>query len=347
MLCLFLNTGSSRKEEAIADTITIITEGSSAIGFGHLRRSISLARELSRCVSVRLSILGAKCGEALPDEALEHVRGVDWKAVADIPADDSDVQILDLDQANHKRYMNHPNLGKNRCLALDWFESLWLPAITVNLLDHSGKMRVAYESAGRAGDYLDGPDYAIIRQGILALRTQAPTVGKVVKIVITMGGADPSRRTLEAVQMLQTLPDPVCVTVIVGPLVPLEYEKIIRAGAPKIFRLLRNPPDFDRHLAEADVVLCSGGGTLLESLSLGKPTVVFPQNEAEEAHGRMHLQAGACVFADSLTLLLREHALRFALAKNARRQVDGRGVARIAQAVLELMCRADEQSIQL
>lgn len=340
MRCLFSSTGSSRREGVITEAITIITEGSPAIGFGHLRRSVTLARALSGQAPVRLHILNDGAELSLADDALSHLDGIDWHPGNGLPEDNADVVILDLEQPNHLRYLKHPGACHQRCLALDWFNPAWVPSITVNLLDHSGQMRAAYAADGRLQDYREGPDYAIIRPGILALRNTEPAAGSVRRIVVTMGGADPGRRTLEAVQQLHKIAAPEStVTVIIGPLVPAAHEQDIRLTAPGHFVFLRNPTDFDQHLAGADVVLCSGGGTLLESLSLGRPTIVFPQNEAEEAHAGFHVQAGACVFADSLRQVLADHGLRNSLVEKARRQVDGRGVERIAQAALELLHR--------
>jgi len=301
---------------------------------------VTLAHALSRQVPVRLNILNDGTDRSLPDDALTHLDGIDWHLDYGPPEDNADVVILDLEQSGHLRCLKHPGARHQRCLALDWFNPSRLPSITVNLLDHSDQMRAAYAADARLNDYREGPDYAIIRPGILALRTAAPAAESVRSIVVTMGGADPSRRALEAVQKLhQMAAQHSRVTVIIGPLVPAAHEKDLRLASPGNFLILRNPIDFDQHLANADVVLCSGGGTLLESLSLGRPTVVFPQNDAEETHARFHVEAGACVFADSLRQVLADHGLRNSLVEKARRQVDGRGVERIAEAALELLHR--------
>lgn len=310
------------------------------IGFGHLRRSVTLARKLTERVPVHLQILNDGIVLSLADDVRAHLDGIHWRLGIGSPANEADVVILDLEQSNHLRFLARPTARHHRCLALDWFNPAWLPAVTMNLMDHRGQMRAAYLADGRPEDYKEGPDYAIIRPGILALRNIAPTAGSVHRIAVTMGGADPKRLTLEAVQQLHKMAAPdSSVTVIIGPLFSTAYEQEIRNAAPGNFEFLRNPTDFDQHLADADIVLCSGGGTLLESLSLGRPTVVFPQNEAEEAHAWFHAQVGACVFADSLRQILAGHGLRNSLVEKARRQVDGRGVERIAQAALELLHR--------
>ena len=111
----------------------------------------------------------------------------------------------------------------------------------------------------------------------------------------------------------------------------------LRAKAPPSATLLRNPPDFDQQLAAADVVICSGGGTLLEAMALGKPAVVLPQTTAEESHARSHAETGACTFAESLPQVLNDETLRQSLMQAARRRVDGRGAGRIAELALKLL----------
>jgi spore coat polysaccharide biosynthesis predicted glycosyltransferase SpsG len=338
MHCLFLSIGSSRKEGAITDSITIVTEGSPAIGFGHLRRSATLARALLQNAPVHLHILNNAAKFSLTDEIRAHLNGLEWHPDESLPENNIGVAILDLEQPNHQRSLEHFVPRHHRCLALDWFNPAWLPSITINLIDHGAQMRAAYAAYGRSMDYKEGPAYAMIRPGILALRQEESVADSVRNIVVTMGGADPGRRTFAAVEQLRQMAAlNQNVTVIVGPLVPATFEEEIRVAAPRHFRFLRNPTDFDQQLAGADVVLCSGGGTLLESLSLGKPTVVFPQNEAEEAHARFHLKARACVFADSLQQVLSDQPLRNSLSQNAQKQVDGLGLERITKAALELL----------
>lgn len=299
-----------------------------------------MARRLSKAVDVSVRILNDGNSAFRIEDIRSHLNGIEWQFGNGLSVDDSSVEILDLEQPSCRRYLKHKEGQNKACLTLDYFDPMVLPAITVNLLDHSGKMRAAYSSVGRQEDYMEGPDYAIIRQDILNLRNAAPVGESVRKIVVTMGGADPAMKSIEALQLLCNIPNAgYAIVVIIGPFFSKSYEEILRSVALGEMTFPRNPTEFDRYLAEADVVMCSGGGTLLEALSLGKPTIVFPQNEAEKFHALFHFQAGACVFSDSLYRVLTDSFLRKYLSEKACRQVDGLGVERIAKAAIELLNR--------
>lgn len=338
-----LSSFNPGKETAIDSEpqITLITEGSAAIGFGHLRRSVTLAGELQKQVPVQLWILRNPENTAITPDVERHLGGLDWHAgpVPNLPP--HSVRIVDL-EGDHQRAVLKSYRLDVHTLALDWFDQVILPDMTINLIDHGGKMRATYAAAGCAEDYREGPDYAIIRPGLLALRpSEAPVAAKHVRrVLITPGGADPARRSLEALRSLEAnVPPDTQIVLIIGPLVPEAYESELRAAAGPNVILLRNPPDFDQQLAAADVVLCSGGGTLLESLAMGKPTVVFPQTPAEHTHAQSHVEAGACVLAERLPQVLSDETLRQSLVATAYRRVDGKGTRRIAEAAVELLHR--------
>lgn len=315
--------------------ITIITEGSADIGFGHIRRSATLANYLLPSAPVQVWVVSDLAN--IEPTIRPYFEGIKI-GCGPQPNERAAVEILDLEPPAMMSYLLRPP-GTTKQLCLDLFDSRKLPDVTMNLIDHSQQMRAAYLAAGRVDDYIEGPECAIIRPSLCALRpSTAPTVPQVRRVVITLGGADPARRTHEAVAALTKYASTdIDITVIVGPLVPDAYEAEIRAAASPPTHVVRAPDDYDLIMSKADVVLCSGGGTLLEMMCLGKPVVVFPQTSAEESHTRLYVKAGACVMADSLDAVMGSAELRNALALNAHRIVDGLGVQRIAKSAINLL----------
>jgi spore coat polysaccharide biosynthesis predicted glycosyltransferase SpsG len=331
----FLGIGNFGRSAVISDLITIVTEGSHAIGFGHLRRSVTLAIALRERVRVSLLILSAGTADDLPLDVRMHLGEIPWRICTDISLEEAPVMVLDLDRGRHGWIAEKLFGARRASLALDWFNPEVLPQKTINLLDHSGRMRAAYEGAGRARDYFEGAEYAIIRPRILDAKGRVSAVAGECKVVVTMGGADPGRRTLEGIELLGR--GRLEGTIILGPLVPNSYEQEVRAVCPVNFRVVRNPVDFDQYLAAANVVLCSGGGTLLEALCLGRPSVVFPQSDAEKRHAEIYVKGGACVFSEKLEMVLTDETFRVALSERAQERVDGRGVERIVDEAIGLL----------
>lgn len=305
------------------------------MGFGHLRRSVTLAHEILAHAPVRLWMLTSTPSESIPTDVTRHFQGLEWDCGNDPKFATGTTLVLDLEQDSHGRMLARDMAGC-KTLALDWFDASRTPDVTINLLDHGGRMRAAYAACGRAEDYLEGPDYAIIRPGLRQLRQAMPVTAPVRRVIVTPGGSDPSGRGLEAMRLLAPYAGNLEITVIIGPLVTGDHETALRQAAPPAAIVLRNPPDFDARLAAADVVVCGGGGTLLEAMYLGKPVVVLPQTEAEHSHARTHAEAGACVFADALPGVFADERLRLSLIEKARARVDGRGAARIAEIALKL-----------
>jgi len=315
--------------------VTIFAEGSSSIGFGHIRRSLTLAQELKDIFPIRLCLdlngkaLDSKIKDLTKDLTLISEKGHDIT---------SDVMILDLGPSSVRKQLSCKS-NSSKILCLDLFSQEFLPEVTVNLLDHSNQMRHAYASLGRSDDYFEGSKYAVIRPELLAHRSMTlKASGKICKVVITMGGADPSRRTLDALTDLEAFRDKSwSLTVILGPLFPDDYQREISRAAPTGAQILKAPSNYDLLLASADLVLCSGGGGLLECMCLGKVAVVYPQSPAEEKHARFHADSRACVMANSLADVLASEKLREEISSSAQQKVDGLGAKRIANLVERLL----------
>lgn len=319
------------------DRIIMVTEGSLQRGFGHIRRSATLAHELAKRTPVMFWLLDENRPDRIAPDVRKHLEGIIWSSGPEVPSVQDGVLILDLqhDIEGHESRMQIPE--QQRVLALDWFNPSVLPDVTINLYDHGRLMRQAYALAGRVSDYHEGPAFAIIRPGLLALRQPAGT--EVIKhVLITMGGADPARHSLHALQLFEHyIALDLEIVLVVGPFMPESYEQELRAAAFDGVTILRNPTDYDERIAAADLVVCSGGGTLLEAMAMGKASVVLPQTPAEEAHAEFHEACGACLFPRELPRVLADSAFRKDVAQKARDRVDGKGVLRIAEQAMELL----------
>lgn len=310
--------------------ITIVTEGSPQLGTGHLRRSATLARELQKQVPVTIWVLTTDETSKLAPGVAEWFDNLPLRVGPQPQFSREGLAILDLEADGHRRARAACRAASVPALALDYCDPHDLPEVTINLIDHSQAMADAYARAGRAADYHEGPAFALIRPSIQERRS-AVNVEQTEQILVTMGGADPAGKSREAAMLLGAR----TATFVLGPLAPAVREAEIREASPTA-SVVRNPGNFEDLLAGADVVLTSGGGTMLEALCLGKPTVIFPQNEAERAHAAPLVAAGACVWPEELQRVLSDRDLRGGLAENAQREVDGGGVKRIAAAALSL-----------
>jgi len=92
-------------------------------------------------------------------------------------------------------------------------------------------------------------------------------------------------------------------------------------------------------MAETDVLVTSGGRTVLEAAALGVPTVVIPMHEREWSHthlgGEKNLVSSLETVRDDVTTLMTDRVLRVRYSANGR--LDGLGGQRIVAACEWLM----------
>ena len=113
--------------------------------------------------------------------------------------------------------------------------------------------------------------------------------------------------------------------------------------APPGVELVSAPPTLDREFAQADLVVCAGGQTLLEALAVGVPVVAMAVADNQRRQLAVLAGAGAVVAAEgpseaveAAARLACELEARQGLTRAARAAVDGRGALRAADAVLAL-----------
>lgn len=127
-----------------------------------------------------------------------------------------------------------------------------------------------------------GPDYFIFDERLLAdLPIRTPDR---FNLTVTLGGSDPAGLTPQIAAALTELDlTGWFVRLIMGPGYPAEEPidpALIRAAGGEV-ELIRSPPNLIPYLAGADLVVCSGGRTLYESVYLKRPVLAVASAEHE------------------------------------------------------------------
>ena len=184
---------------------------------------------------------------------------------------------------------------------------------------------------------LIGPAHALV--GPAPLDLARPTVASTPSsVLVTLGAADGTGLGAEIAARLARLLPEVEVRLVVGPW---------GAPAPPGVAPVNAPEGLWSELAAADLVVTAGGVTMLESLLIGRPTlvVVTAQNQMRAAHGAAESGAAALVppgagpddIADAAMLLTADACGRRSLAELGPIHVDGRGPSRVARALHALV----------
>ena len=308
--------------------LSIITEGSSKLGLGHLRRCITLKNKLYDIFhnKIEVNFNLTKETDAMGAKYLENEKCI-------LKNDEiSDLVLLDLSIENARKYLNKLNKPPKKIICLDWFDPDIVPYMTINLFDHSFKMKAKYSQISRKEFYKEGGEYALIREEVLKHKQNRKNLNREVKnILITMGGADPTRKTTEAIKdILNNLINFKKIDVIIGPFFSNEYKNELHKLKSRKINLIENSDLFLELFSKADLIFCSGGTTLLEAMCLGMPIINYPQTQFEYNHALKYVNLGACVFKDQLNYVINNFEFRKKLRKNGLKQIDGNGAERLA-----------------
>jgi spore coat polysaccharide biosynthesis predicted glycosyltransferase SpsG len=197
---------------------------------------------------------------------------------------------------------------------------------------------------GEASSYLLGPRFAPLAAEFA--EAPAPPADVVRRILVTLGGTSPPALLDTLVRAARLAVPSAAVDVVVGPL--LNATEGLARGLDGVagVTLHRAPPTLRSLMTTADLAVSAGGVTLLELAAMARPSVAVVSSDNQAAAVAGLAEAGAVVgvgaAADgdvgtrvrtALAALAADPARRRALATRARDLVDGRGAARVAEAL--------------
>lgn len=313
-------------------TVWIRADASSALGIGHVMRTMAIAEEAARS-GCRVRYL------CRPDPILESVfagRDVEFDVVQD-EAWPSRVQRLDavvLDGYELSPAIV-PGLRERRARIgrIDDGEG---GSFDADVLLNPNNEEAEYRLPGHATALL-GPRHALLRREIRKRRDGRRRGSG--HLLLAFGGTDPLALGSAAVEVLMERRVFASVELLLGPgSPPLALE------APGWLTVTRAPPDAGAVLARAGAAISAAGSTTWELFYLGIPTAlvkVAPNQEpVVSAATRV---AAAEVIADPAEFrqclprvleVLSDPARRLELISNAQGLVDGRGAERFLDALL-------------
>lgn len=331
--------------------LTIRADASHQTGTGHIMRTLAIAQEwISR---------GGTCTylcTSLPD-AFHHR----------LELENCSVQILVSPPTSAEEILETSTLLqqlKPRWLLIDGYSftpsyqaSLSLPAQTKlavisdfgsddfndpDLVIHSNIEPLAdHREAPKKTTILSGADYILLRKEILNTTSfPATTDGK--NLLITMGGSDPMEASFLVCQEILKYKNfqQLNIKVVLGVAYPIKG-KMHSLHAPKI-ELMTNPPSMGDLYQWADTAITSPSTTALELAYCGVPTgLIITADNQEKILSSMLKNNLAIQLSDArgqepefiqLADLISSEK-RLEIARNATKQIDGKGTKRICDAM--------------
>ena len=346
-------------------SIAFRTTAGKGIGFGHLRRCLTLAQELAaRDFEPRFWLDGdaaalevVRAAGYVPVAVSREAREPEWSR-AQVARERPEALVADsyaLDEAYfHTLRPAVPLLViddlADRALDADLVQNGAIDAATLPYRLGPG----ADQGPGMTCRTLFGPAYALLRPSFRDMRRGVPFRSTVERVLVTLGGADPAGHTDAVVRhLLGVLSESVVIEVVLGPLFGAAgtLEAIAQAHPGRV-RLHRALPDLAPLMREADLAVSAGGQTTFELAAAGVPAVALELADNQRVLLAGFARAGTLLaigkaaapdmgtrLAEAAGHLCMDPALRRRMSEAGPALVDGRGAERVATALVEVVSR--------
>jgi spore coat polysaccharide biosynthesis predicted glycosyltransferase SpsG len=321
--------------------------GGEKIGIGHVMRSVELAAAMSNC---GITIAGFICNDdAWSRRVITDAGHPVWhesEYLSALTKTEADVLVIDHPGELHRLCSRAREVSPRLTIvALDYFDMERANGdVIVNLINHHPTLTAPCLDRVR---YVEGPQYAIIRDEFARWRTKPREIAaRVRKILITFGGADPHRRTSFVLSALQrACPREVLLEVVIGPRFAHrdEVERLARTSSR--VHIHENARQIGQLMHDCDLAIAGGGTTMLELACIGTPAIILPQNEAEahfstlfaahRAVTALPLKVSAAGLRSTVIEAVSDCSLRKRMSAAAKELVDGGGKLRIAELITE------------
>lgn len=204
-----------------------------------------------------------------------------------------------------------------------------------------------YTNRSPHSEILLGSRFALLRREFLKYSNTLRNIPKIgSKVLVTLGGTDPSNVTERVIKALAGLP--LELKVVVGGSNPhfSELQNAVKIAAPRkaSIELIVNPRDVPNLMKWADLAVAAGGSTAWELSFMGVPTLYFilATNQNAIAINLEQKGLGICLFDlakksefSDLTRMVSNLSidlkLRKKLSANCRTAVDGGGSRRVVE----------------
>jgi len=320
------------------------------VGLGHLRRCLTIARELKTIGKIIFATTPDKTNLIIQNELFKFY----FKEKAETEENflirlnnelKPDIIILDMKYPyKNDLIIELKNLGSKIiiidciCEGLSSADEIIFPIITLDkelLREHLSQEKIK--------NVKSGPDYVIIRDEIRELKEKPKNQFHSLPIVVvTTGGSDPEGVLLKILPWLRDMDMDVCFSILVGESFKFENEIILLAKElPENFKIIPYSPD---ELINADIVICTFGVSIYEMIFLQIPTICishslensFSASKLEENYNIIeNLGFIKSLEKDRLYIILKNklNELKYSPIK-PKVLIDGNGIDRIVNLII-------------
>jgi spore coat polysaccharide biosynthesis predicted glycosyltransferase SpsG len=232
-----------------------------------------------------------------------------------------------------------------KLLVIDDYAHLQEYSCDILLNQNIGAEGLVYK--GDIGQKLLEPKYALLRPEFLAARRHAEErrfPEKVGNILLTLGGGDFSAH-LARIASDFTVPELAgCTLRVIAGAMPEERIRVLLRDCPAKLEILDQVDDMPTFLLDTDLCVTAGGSTCWELCCLGVPFLIVEvaKNQHRVVQGLLKHHTTRLLSTDDLRTALHRRDIRRDLTVIGRRTVDGKGVWRVLDSMLQHLSIAND-----
>lgn len=323
--------------------------GSFEVGFGHIKRSITLINEIVKYSHIENVVIFCDSPEEIVIDFLGPYKFFlnykdDPKIIDYIGMHNVNILVIDEPRENIELCKALKKLmPKVVVICLDYFNyDNPFVNIIINLFNHN---TVINDPAERfEGKYYEGLEYAIIRENFTPyIKRKKEIKSAVEKILITYGGVDTSNNTIKSLEFLESLGYNRDVDIVIGPFFRNKKDVLEFIKYKKYTCYIReNINDIEEYIYNADLGFIGSGTTLMEFCAIGTPAIVMPQNDREHRFAKFFEDKAAVKVLNfnknDITVVdevINNRELKVRMSEIGKSLIDGKGKERIRSIILE------------
>lgn len=326
------------------------------IGTGHLRRCVTLARELKDygafiCFACRHELF--EMDKELSGIADEYV-SLPWSITSESDAQEVvrlcteyEISIVVIDHYNAKTvYQKRLYEAGIKWLQFDGGSQcpLWAKWVINSSL---AAYKCNYSNIREKDEtvFLCGPKYALLRREFLDWRLKSTFSEHVHKILFTFGGGDDKGATVSCLNATRSItPDKerVVLACSSNPNISHITDWVKQNKSLKV-KLETDSNEIARHMCESDLAIISGGVTAFETASMGLPNIIIQIAENQRRNANAWHEHGVSInmgkietlnhsdIKQRVDTLIHDVEMRRSMSKSGMETVDCAGAERVAK----------------
>lgn len=333
-------------------TIVFRTKANDKVGFGHLKRTLTLAKELRRQGAFVYFIINED------KKALEWLKHYQFE-VANVTFQDechlketfsylkqwkADIVIIDSYDVDKWAVSKIEGLKK---IIIEDRDDILFP---VDMIISGAVNKNHRDPGGSLTRFLIGTDYLLLDDIFfnIPFRMVSPTIQH---ILITLGGSDPFHLTPTLMEWTREVMQSVFMKVVIGPFFSEEVKEKIKTIAmnDSLIAWDENIPHLYERMTHCDIAITGGGQTTYELAATGTPAIAIQLIDNQACNVEYLSQEGTLAlvgkiedfdlqdkFCKQLMFLSSNQDERIKMSRKGQTLIDAQGVKRVANEIRKL-----------